>query len=96
MGSLLKLKYSNLRHPNVVLMIGVCVPPDPCVIVTELFEKNSLQHILNSIETVSLQQKIGFALDIAKGMCYLHNGNLYEDHTSNHPSSHTAPRFEAS
>ena len=39
---------SDLRHPNVILMIGTCVPPDPCAIVTELYEKRSLQHVLDS------------------------------------------------
>ena len=45
---------SELRHPNVILMLGVCVPPDPCAIVTELFERGSLQHVLDSKEPLTL------------------------------------------
>lgn len=44
---------ADTRHPNVILMIGICLSAEDCCIVTELFQRKSLQHVLDSAEPLN-------------------------------------------
>eukprot|EP00164_Ancoracysta_twista_P004633 GFYU01006260.1.p1 GENE.GFYU01006260.1~~GFYU01006260.1.p1 ORF type:complete len:506 (+),score=160.84 GFYU01006260.1:151-1668(+) len=60
-----------LRHPNVVLFMGVTI--DPLCIVTELLDRGSLFNTLTSASVkISGSDVVRMALDAARGMNYLH------------------------
>jgi len=66
----------NLRpHPNVVLFIGMSIPPQPLTMITEYCEGGSLYHYLRN-NTVNLETKIGFVNGIALGMLHLHKEGI--------------------
>ncbi|KAK9814855.1 hypothetical protein WJX73_000289 [Symbiochloris irregularis] len=71
---------AQMRHPNVVLYLGLCLEP-PCV-VTEYCARGSLSDVLkraanNSTMASQLDwsRRLNMALDAAKGMHYLHQSN---------------------
>ncbi|KAI8472913.1 MAG: hypothetical protein J3K34DRAFT_502100 [Monoraphidium minutum] len=69
---------ANLRHPNVVMFLGVCLRP-PCV-VTEYCSLGSLYDVLRRARRdaafgarLTWTRRLLMALDAAKGMLYLHS-----------------------
>ncbi|KAK9833554.1 hypothetical protein WJX81_005671 [Elliptochloris bilobata] len=69
-----------MRHPNIVLYLGVCSDP-PCV-VTEYCARGSLNDVfkralLNPLYAAHLDwcKRLSMALDAAKGMNYLHTSD---------------------
>lgn len=72
----------NLKHPNIVQLIGYCFDPSPYFLVLELMENGHLHAFLqkNSPKQVPWKTKWNFAHQIAEGMKYLHdNGTLHRD-----------------
>jgi len=69
------LLMSKMRHPNIVQFLGACMDPEFCL-VTEFMHKGSLFDVLGdeSIE-ISWERKLDIAMDVAKGMVYLHTRN---------------------
>eukprot|EP00924_Labyrinthula_sp_SR-Ha-C_P002833 augustus_masked-scaffold_13-processed-gene-8.16-mRNA-1 protein AED:0.87 eAED:0.87 QI:0/-1/0/1/-1/1/1/0/768 len=80
---------SRLRHPNVVQLMGVVVERKNSLLgfLMELMEKGSLRNVLSaesktangSIQTATfnwLDPKCKFALDICRGMTFLHENNI--------------------
>eukprot|EP01117_Protostelium_nocturnum_P008294 TRINITY_DN2962_c0_g1_i2.p1 TRINITY_DN2962_c0_g1~~TRINITY_DN2962_c0_g1_i2.p1 ORF type:complete len:1112 (-),score=374.17 TRINITY_DN2962_c0_g1_i2:72-3407(-) len=66
-------------HPNVVLFLGITVPPQNLSLVTEFCEGGSLYHYLRK-NSVSENQKNHFIEGIAKGMLHLHyEGVIHRD-----------------
>lgn len=68
---------ASLRHPNIVLFLGVCLDP-PCM-VTEFCARGSLLDVLSRAKTnkavaaeLDWRRRLKLALDAAKGMHYLH------------------------
>jgi hypothetical protein len=74
---------SQLRHPNVVLLIGACTEYPHLVIVTEYLAHGSIYHALHADDTISLitfTQQLKSLMDTAFGMSYLHErGILHRD-----------------
>ncbi|PRP81759.1 putative LRR receptor-like serine/threonine-protein kinase [Planoprotostelium fungivorum] len=66
--------HENLRpHPNVVLFMGITVPPSPLSIITEYCGGGSLlSYLRNNEEKVTLEEKMKFVTQIAQGMLHLH------------------------
>jgi len=68
---------ANLRHPNVVLMLGALSGPKGHAIVTEYLHNGSLYHHIANLndkgERIPNAQLREFALDIAHGLSYLHS-----------------------
>ena len=65
---------SELRHPNVVLYIGVCTEIPNICIVTELCPRRSLFDIIHDPSVaLSCELRLRMALQAAQGMAYLHN-----------------------
>ena len=69
-----------MRHPNVVMYLGVCLQPP--AVVTEYCARGSLNDVLKKCLakpelTVQLDwvRRLGMALDAAKGMNYLHSSD---------------------
>lgn len=73
---------SRLRHPNVIkLVAAVKMPPVYCII-TEYLPLGSLRAYLHKLEKKSLplQKLFAIALDIARGMEYIHSqGVIHRD-----------------
>lgn len=69
---------ASLRHPNVVMFMGLCLEP-PCI-VTEFCARGSLFDVLRKARSsppfaqqMDWTRRLGMALDAAKGMLQLHS-----------------------
>lgn len=66
----------KLRHPNVLLFMGACYSQERLAIVTEFLPRGSLFKILHrSNQVLDLKRRLRMALDVARGMNYLHHRN---------------------
>lgn len=68
----------KLRHPNIVLFMGISIQPTKVCIVTELMSRGNVRDLLVGIvkgESVRLDWSLRqqWALDTARGMAYLHS-----------------------
>ncbi|WOK91431.1 hypothetical protein Cni_G00122 [Canna indica] len=63
--------FQKIRHPNVVQFLGAVTQSSPMMIVTEYLPKGDLRAYLNK-KLPSRRMAVKFALDIARGMNYLH------------------------
>nr|XP_043619645.1 probable serine/threonine-protein kinase DDB_G0281745 [Erigeron canadensis] len=64
----------RLRHPNILLFMGAVTSPQRLCIVTEFLPRGSLFQILNRNTTqLDWRRRLHMAMDIARGMNYLHN-----------------------
>lgn len=70
----------GMRHPNVILFLGVC--PDPPCVVTEYCARGSLYDVLvearerpngDLARALTWYRRVSMMLDAAKGMLYLHS-----------------------
>eukprot|EP00047_Mylnosiga_fluctuans_P020440 m.92505 g.92505 ORF g.92505 m.92505 type:complete len:1008 (+) comp8513_c0_seq1:46-3069(+) len=63
----------TIRHPNIVLFFGAGSTTDSMpFLVTELVELGNLRRYLENNPLLPWAQKINFALDVSRGMGYLH------------------------
>ncbi|EPS58776.1 hypothetical protein M569_16037, partial [Genlisea aurea] len=62
----------KLRHPNVVQFLGAVTQSSPMMIVTEYLPKGDLHEYLKSKGALKPATALRFAMDIARGMNYLH------------------------
>ncbi|KAJ0477505.1 putative protein kinase TKL-CTR1-DRK-2 family [Helianthus annuus] len=66
----------RLRHPNVVLFMGAVTRPPNLSILTEFLPRGSLFKLLHrSNVQLDERRRLHMALDVAKGMNYLHTSN---------------------
>lgn len=63
----------KLRHPNIVQFLGAVTERKPLMLITEYLRGGDLHQCLKEKGALSLSTAINFALDIARGMAYLHN-----------------------
>ncbi|XP_020221346.1 serine/threonine/tyrosine-protein kinase HT1 [Cajanus cajan] len=73
---------SRLHHQNVIKFSAACRKPPVYCIITEYLAEGSLRAYLHKLEhqTISLQKLVAFALDIARGMEYIHSqGVIHRD-----------------
>ncbi|CAJ1961696.1 unnamed protein product [Sphenostylis stenocarpa] len=73
---------SRLHHQNVIKFSAACRRPPVYCIITEYLLKGSLRAYLHKLQhqTISLQELLTFALDIARGMEYIHSqGVIHRD-----------------
>lgn len=67
----------KVRHKNVVQFIGACTKPPSLCIVTEFMSGGSIYDYLHKHKgTFKLPSLIKVALDVSKGMNYLHQNNI--------------------
>ncbi|KAL6991296.1 hypothetical protein U1Q18_009413 [Sarracenia purpurea var. burkii] len=62
----------SIRHPNVVQFLGAVTQSSPMMIVTEYLPKGDLCTYLKRKGALKAATAVRFALDIARGMNYLH------------------------
>ncbi|KAL7144327.1 hypothetical protein ABFS83_07G005300 [Erythranthe nasuta] len=66
----------RLRHPNILLFMGAVTSPERLCIVTEFLPRGSLFRLLQrNTAKLEWRRRIHMALDIARGMNYLHHNN---------------------
>ncbi|XP_049935972.1 probable serine/threonine-protein kinase SIS8 isoform X2 [Nymphaea colorata] len=66
----------RLRHPNVLLFMGAVTSPERLCIVTEFLPRGSLFRLLQrNTAKLDWRRRIHMAMDIARGMNYLHHCN---------------------
>ncbi|GJP57139.1 hypothetical protein CLOM_g16178 [Closterium sp. NIES-68] len=61
----------SLRHPNIVQFLGAVTKSRPRMIVTEYLKVN-LRDVIRKKGALPAQEALRYALDVARGMCYLH------------------------
>ncbi|XP_047330384.1 serine/threonine-protein kinase STY46-like [Impatiens glandulifera] len=67
----------KVRHKNVVQFIGACTKPPSLCIITEFMSGGSLyDHLHKHKASFKLPSLLRVALDISKGMNYLHQNNI--------------------
>ncbi|GAV72658.1 ACT domain-containing protein/Pkinase_Tyr domain-containing protein [Cephalotus follicularis] len=67
----------EVRHENVVRFIGACTKSPNLCIVTEYMPGGSLYDYLHkNANVLKLSQLLKFAIDVSKGMEYLHQNNI--------------------
>ncbi|XVF25574.1 hypothetical protein REPUB_Repub13aG0223600 [Reevesia pubescens] len=64
--------FQKIRHPNVVQFLGAVTQSSPMMIVTEYLPKGDLLAFLKRKGALKPMTALRFALDIARGMNYLH------------------------
>ncbi|KAF6134477.1 hypothetical protein GIB67_034891 [Kingdonia uniflora] len=62
----------ELRHPNILQFLGSVVQGEQMILITEYLSKGNLHEILTKNARLDLSTSIRYALDIARGMNYLH------------------------
>ncbi|XP_073308267.1 serine/threonine-protein kinase 12-like isoform X2 [Primulina huaijiensis] len=62
----------RIRHPNVVQFLGAVTQSSPMMIVTEYLSKGDLCEYLKRKGSIKPATSLRFAMDIARGMNYLH------------------------
>ncbi|XP_071685640.1 uncharacterized protein [Rutidosis leptorrhynchoides] len=66
----------RLRHPNILLFMGAVTSPQHLCIVSEFLPRGSLFRILQrNSNQLDWRRRLQFAMDIARGMNYLHRYN---------------------
>ncbi|KAA8521989.1 hypothetical protein F0562_012697 [Nyssa sinensis] len=66
----------RLRHPNVLLFMGAVCSQEKLAIVTEFLPRGSLFKTLHkNNQSLDIRRRLRMALDVARGMNYLHHRN---------------------
>ncbi|XP_061349075.1 serine/threonine-protein kinase STY8-like isoform X2 [Gastrolobium bilobum] len=66
----------RLRHPNILLFMGAVTSPQRLCIVTEFLPRGSLCRLLHrNTSKLDWRRRVHMALDIARGVNYLHHCN---------------------
>ncbi|KAK4430030.1 Integrin-linked protein kinase [Sesamum alatum] len=63
----------KLRHPNIVYFLGAVTEKKPLMLITEYLRGGDLHQYLVEKGALNPSTATNFALDIARGMAYLHN-----------------------
>lgn len=82
---------ARMRHPNIIMFMGVCTQPYNLAILTELCERGSLHTVLSQHghqpATLHWVLRLSMLSEAARGMVYLHNSNPMVIHQDLNPSN---------
>ncbi len=65
---------AQLRNPHITQLYGACMEPESCLVM-EYMENGSLDKLLER-KTLSYEEQRNLAMDIAKGLLYLHSRDV--------------------
>ncbi|KAJ6398000.1 hypothetical protein OIU77_018919 [Salix suchowensis] len=87
------LLLSQLHHPNVIKFVAACRKPPVYCVITEYLSEGSLRAYLHKLEhkALSFEKLMTIALDIARGMEYIHSqacGEAYYDLPADDPGTY--------
>lgn len=68
--------HMHLRHPNVIMLYGICLPPPHFGMVLEFMANGSLDQVLQRPGECSWSTRLTFALEMVSGLLYLHSRNI--------------------
>ncbi|XP_073006619.1 serine/threonine-protein kinase 12-like isoform X1 [Typha latifolia] len=77
----------QIRHPNVVQFLGAVTQSSPMMIVTEFLPKGDLRALLDCKGALTPTLAVRYALDIARGVNYLHEHKPQIIHRDLEPSN---------
>ena len=70
------LVMSCMRHPNIVLLMGACRTPRPCIVM-EYMRGGSLSSLIHlKKKRLSLENVVMVLQDVSRGLQYLHSINI--------------------
>jgi tRNA A-37 threonylcarbamoyl transferase component Bud32 len=76
---------NKLRHPNIVLLMGICSKPPNLCIITEFLQNQSLYNLLHLTKIeVKPQTKLEMARDIAIALNFLHLSQIVHRDIKSH------------
>jgi hypothetical protein len=65
---------ARVRHPNLVQFLGAVRQQPSLMLITEYLAGGDLHELLTKEKILPAPLAVKYSLDIARGMCYLHNG----------------------
>ncbi len=68
--------HAQLRHPNIIVLYGVCLEHMKYTLVMELMTQGSLYDVLHSASDLPWTMRINIALDTVAGLLYLHGQHI--------------------
>ena len=75
----------SLSHKNVLSFIGVLYKDKTLHLVTEYISGGTLKTMIHNVENeLPWSQRVGFAIDIASGMAYLHSQDIIHRDLNSH------------
>ena len=68
--------HARLRHPNIILLYGICIEPLKVAMVMEFMARGSLYDVLKNPAELPWSLRLSMALDLASGLLYLHTQHI--------------------
>ena len=68
--------HARLRHPNIIMLYGICIEPLKVAMVMEFMASGSLYDVLKNPAALPWSLRLSIALDLVSGLLYLHTQHI--------------------